>query len=71
MRADDQANAAEERAEQQADLDNLMMEKEEALQARATEVEAAARAELEQQQRYALCRTLSIVKPGVDLFLSR
>ena len=44
MRADDQANAAEERAEQQADLDNLMMEKEEALQARATEVEAAARA---------------------------
>lgn len=71
MRADDQANAAEERAEQQADLDNLMMEKEEALQARATEVEAAARAELEQQQRYALCRTLSIVKPGADLFLSR
>lgn len=71
MRADDQANAAEERAEQQADLDNLMMEKEEALQARATEVEAAARAELEQQQRYALCRILSIVKPGADLFLSR
>eukprot|EP01043_Picozoa_sp_COSAG02_P015261 COSAG02_NODE_645_length_18947_cov_517.858712_13_plen_488_part_00 len=58
-----QANPVEERAEQKADIEQAMMEKEEQLQQRAAELEVAARAELEQQQRCALCHTSSIVKP--------